>query len=233
MAIVFRSVNPIASSASATSFNVAIQSGIQADDLLVIAGGNRVLANPPTNVPTGWTVGSVPPTAGNTHNLWTFYRVADGSEGGTSVTLNFATSTDIQGGVLAYSGVSTTTPLDVAPTEILNNTPSANTHTAPSITPVSNNTMLLHFWLDAGPALWTGADGGTQRFNSAATPTPRPHLGVERAGPAAGVASSAIIATLAGGSNQAAGMQTMALRMAPTPPAAPTGLIATIVTTSD
>ena len=81
MAIAFRSVGTFGSSATATSHNIPIQSGIVAGDFLIIAGGNRQISTQPTNVPTGWTVGSVSPT-GAAHNLWTFYKIADGSEGG-------------------------------------------------------------------------------------------------------------------------------------------------------
>ena len=126
----------------------------------------------------------------------------------------------MQGGVLAYSGVDPTTPLDVALTQTLNDA-SANTHTAPSITPVSADTMLMHFWVCGSINQWNnaGADSGTQRFHSvAAAGTVRPILGYDRTGPVAGVPSSAITATLNGGASQAATMQTIALRPASVAP---------------
>ena len=69
-----------------------------------------------------------------------FWRVAVASEP-TSATFNLAASVDMVGGVAAYSGVSTTSPVD---THEAAASTSATT-TVPSVTTTVANTMLVHF----------------------------------------------------------------------------------------
>jgi hypothetical protein len=215
MAIAHRATEQYAATTTATTHDFTIPASAQVDDILILCAGNRQIGNDPAQ-PSGWELGSIDAT-GAAHNLATLWRKCQAGDPGSTVTLTWPSATEAQGGIVAYSGVDTVTPMDVALAKIVAN-PSSNTHTAPTITPANNDTLLVHVWVSGGISPWASADAGTQRYNAIATATPRAVLYVDRPGPAAGVPSSAITATLSASAVQQATMHTLALRAA-----APTG----------
>jgi hypothetical protein len=214
VAIVRETIELYAETVAAVTRDLAIPSGAAAGEYAILMVGNRVAANPATQ-PSGWDIIRRDATSGAAHNLTTFGRVLQAGDLGGTVTVAFPTSCEVQGGMVTYSGVDPDNPLDVTPTATLNNAV-ANTHQAPQITPANNDTMLVHGWVCGGGGnFWASVDTGTIVFNQATgLGTQRSTLLVERAGPASGVGSSAIIATLNAGGVQAATMHTAALRAA-------------------
>src|SRR5215217_7567233 len=123
-------------SPASTSYNVAYPSGITAGQLLVlfisINGGTGV------NSPSGWTEVYNDLTLSNPKGgIW--YKIATGSESGT-LAVTLGSSVTGSGIILRYTGVDTTTPMDVTPTTIRNTTAS-NTTVLPTLTTVTADTL--------------------------------------------------------------------------------------------
>lgn len=86
----------------------------------------------------GWTpLASLRSTADNA-DLFVLYKIADGSETTVSFTTNSGNS--MIAGCAAFSGIDTTTPLDVAPVSFANS--ASSTTSDISITPVTNGAVL-------------------------------------------------------------------------------------------
>lgn len=112
--------------------------------------------------PSGWTRRSEATQANDvTMRMATFYKVTTAaSEAATTWTIG-AGHTGVVGGILRFSGVSGTTPMDV--TEVITpSTTTAYTHTASSITPVSANTMLVTSHSFTTAATWSAPAGMTE-----------------------------------------------------------------------
>ena len=159
MTIAYRS-HTVQNNSGSGTITINKPSGVVDNDLLIAFFSED--SNTPRITATGWTAfsgtgigASGEIVVGTSAVLQCFYKVA-GSEGAS---WNFTPSASYIGvvGVIAYSGVDTTTPIDVA----AGATPaSGTTHTSASITPSVVNTMLVGIWMiDSNAAnTWSTAD---------------------------------------------------------------------------
>lgn len=159
MAIAYRS-HTVQNNSGSGTITINKPSGVVDNDLLIAFFSED--SDTPRITATGWTAfsgtgigASGEIVVGTSEVLQCFYKVAS-SEGAS---WNFTPSASYTGvvGVIAYSGVDTTTPIDVA----AGATPaSGTTHTSASITPSVVNTMLVGIWMiDSNAAnTWSTAD---------------------------------------------------------------------------
>jgi hypothetical protein len=151
-----------ASSATSVPVNtIAINkpAGVTTNDVLL--AGISVRGNPTITAPSGWTL--VRSDASGTTLLQSVYRkVATGSEP-ASYTWTFSEPiASAVGGIAAYSGVNTTTPIDVHGGQA---NASSTSVTAPSVTTTAANAMLVGFFGTANDATFTAASGMTERYD--------------------------------------------------------------------
>lgn len=136
--------------ADQTSVTGTEPSGVQADDILIgfsVFGDHTELLTPPS----GWLPIETFDTSAVDGGIW--YIVRGGSAPGLQWTWNGAASRYVELIIVAFRGVDTTSPIDVEGTPV-SDTGSTNPD-PPSITPVTNNVMVLVFTLH-----WTGAPSG-------------------------------------------------------------------------
>jgi type IV pilus modification protein PilV len=94
---------------NATSLTISRPAGVTAGHVLVAAF--VIQGKPGVRTPTGWTL--IRETLGkNSYELATFYRVAGSSEPASYTFQPVSGSYKMRGGIVAYSGVDTTTPID-------------------------------------------------------------------------------------------------------------------------
>jgi hypothetical protein len=130
--------------------------GVVAGDVLVAHVSNR--DNWPLPTPAGWTLVRRD-SNGAQLQAAVFWRLATASEpAGVTFTLTGASNSQIVGGILAYSGVSTTNPVDVSAA----NTGTGTTATTPSVTTTVRNTYLVHIVAKVQEAL-SAPTGTTSR----------------------------------------------------------------------
>jgi RHS repeat-associated protein len=157
-------------SGSTTSVAVATPTGsVSNDQLLAAISAKDVVGSTTTTMtpPSGWTAVANSTVTGV--HTWVYrHTYATGDSASWTFTLN--NTTPWSATVSGYSGVDTTTPVDVAATTSTNSTASTS-HTAPSVTTVTaNDTVVGIVGLAASTA--TGAGSGvTQRASVAATGT--------------------------------------------------------------
>ena len=122
-------------------------------------------------IPSGWTKRTDTVQSSDvTMRMATYYKfTTSASEGSTTWTLGGA-HTGIAGAILRFSGVDTTTPFDVADTTATSS--AGYVHTAPSITPVSANTVLVTSHAFFTSSTWTPPAGMTELADVASIPTP-------------------------------------------------------------
>jgi hypothetical protein len=205
MAISFRSATSYGSSASALTHDIPYPT-LLADDVLFLPIANNV-DNTPPSTPSGWSIATQISEVARSSSL--YYKVATGSESG-SLTLSWAAAVNAQGGMLSFSGVDNTTPLDVS--GLVESQSTSVTHTQPTITPVNNGTYLLHIFTAGNATTWGAPTTGTEEWEATASAVPRSTMAVHRVGPAAGVGSSTISANLS--ATGVAVLHTIALREA-------------------
>lgn len=164
MAVAFRSAGARVSNGG-TTVNIPFPAGLAAGDLLLIevftAGGGSILTTP-----SGWTlsVGKITFTGPSGAYGYVLTKIATGSESGTQAVVFNAS---FLGGIMsAFSGVDTTTPVDVSASATL--ATSGTSAVAPSVTTTKANTLLLHlYWVGAGSAVSvTPAGGDTEIYDS-------------------------------------------------------------------
>ena len=154
-----------AASATTTGATLTISkpTGVALNDVLIASIG----LTPSTGTitpPSGWVLVRRTNNAGPTSNsLAVYYKVATGSEP-ASYAWGMSGSSFTTGGVQAFTGVDTTTPIDV---ENGQTTASATTHATPSITTSMANTMLVTSHAFASGATWTPPSGMTEGFDKA------------------------------------------------------------------
>ena len=120
-----------------TSFVVSMPATVNLGELLVMAVGS---GGGVVSTPAGWTlIGGANHAAAE--SCYGFYRVAAGSEGGTTVTVTVAAGR-ATGVVTRYSGVDGVTPIDVAATTG-QNAGSGSTCVVASLTTVTNSAFLV------------------------------------------------------------------------------------------
>jgi len=161
-----------ASSAGAASgvltLTINKPTGTVQDDVMIASIGVR--PNTATiTPPSGWTlVRRINNTNSTASSLAVYSRVAGASEP-ASYAWAFDTSAGSAGGIQTFSGVDTTTPIDV---ENGQNTASGLTHATPDVTTTVANTMIVTSHSFATSATWTPPTGMTEGFDVASLAVP-------------------------------------------------------------
>lgn len=122
-------------------------------------------------IPAGWTKRTDTVQSNDiTMRMATYHKwTTAASEGSTTWTLGGA-STGIAGAILRFSGVDPTTPFDV--TDTTATSASGYVHTAPSISPVNANTVLVTSHAFFTSSTWTPPAGMTELVDVSSIPTP-------------------------------------------------------------
>ncbi|MEY2569013.1 MAG: hypothetical protein QOE35_3542 [Actinomycetota bacterium] len=163
--IAFRSASSATNGAGASSLALQTPTGVAAGDVMiaqVAAGGG---SNTTITAPAGWTAVDTK-NNGTKVNEMVAWKVATASEPATSAWTLTGTP-EASGGVVAYSGVDGTAPVDV-----FSDTKSASSGTShiasTVVTPRSNDQLLSFFALKTGTSL-TPPTGMTERWDAAST----------------------------------------------------------------
>ena len=138
--------------------------GTVAGDVMIAAIGTTPTSIPITP-PLGWTLIQSQQQAANTSSVVaTFYRVAGASEPVSYTWMLPTNHAGAVGGILSYSGVNTGAPIDVSAKAA---TPSALTHTAPSVLTSVTGDMLVTVHEYTSARSWTPPAGMTERIDIA------------------------------------------------------------------
>jgi hypothetical protein len=149
-----------ATTAGAT-LTITKPSGVAANDVLIASIG-LTPSSATLTAPSGWTLVRRTDNAGPTANsLAVYYKVASASEP-TSYAWTTSGASFTVGGVQAFTGIDTTTPIDVDNGQ---STPSALTHATPSVTTNTANAMVVTSHAFASGANWTPPSGMSESFD--------------------------------------------------------------------
>jgi hypothetical protein len=119
--------------------------------------------------PSGWTLVRRIDNANSAANSLAVYSKVAGASEPASYSWTFNTSTGSAGGIQTFTGVDTTTPIDV---EDGQNTASGLTHATPDVTTTVANTMIVTSHSFASAATWTPPTGMTEGFDVASLAVP-------------------------------------------------------------
>jgi outer membrane protein assembly factor BamB len=209
-AIAFRSAASVDQADSPSSIAITRPAGTQKGDVLV-----AVIAVRPNTItitaPSGFTlVRREDQTTGNTNAVAVYQKIATASEP-ASYTFGATGNTGIAGGVLAFSGVDNTTPVDVSNSSAIGN---GTSFAAPSVTTTIANTMIVTAHEFSSSERFTPPGGMTEAIDVASlAPSNSGGVAVEanyRAQAAIG-ATGTLTATAAGNADTGATV-TLALR---------------------
>jgi hypothetical protein len=198
---------------NASTLSIAVPAGTVAGDVMIAA----ITVTPstvPITAPGGWTqIRAVTQASGGGSQLATYYRVATASEP-ASYTWTLTTShTGAAGGIVSYSGVDNTTPIDVSASVITN---SSLNHTAPTITTSIANDMLVTVHEYESASSWTPPGGMTERVDIASRAVSSNGITLEMNELVLGAAGAtgAKTATAAGNNKDSGATASIALRAA-------------------
>lgn len=220
MAIAYSAIGAVHMSSGATAYTIDYPATVNAGDFLLLLGTSS----------TAWRLGGYAPNGWNrlvgldgsftTIDTYMYWRIADGTEGGDSLTMLALGQNEYHAGVIvAYSGVDPQRPFDVAPDFALHGhtgttTAGTNTDDHDPITTVTDGAMVLTMWLGAAACVAAEAVpvGFTERhFVSGGSYQYFQSFIAEKAAPTAGtVTPGAAAMTLTSGSAFTA--YTLALR---------------------
>jgi Family of unknown function (DUF6701) len=160
----------IALNPAGNSLTIAVPAGTSNNDVMIAA----IAVRPSTitiGAPSGWTfLLRTDQAAGNSNSQSIYYRVATASEPASYTwTFSGGTHTGAVGGILSYSGVDTTSPIDVSGG---NTTASSTSHTANSVTTTVANAMLISTHSYSSAQNWTPPAGMTERVDVFSTVAP-------------------------------------------------------------
>jgi hypothetical protein len=120
--------------------------------------------------PGGWTlVRRMDNTTANQNSLAVYRKLAGGAEP-ASYTWTISANTGAVGGILTFTGVNTSTPVNI---ENGQNTANALTHASPSVTTTLANTMLVTSHAFTSAATWTAPGGMTEAVDAASIAVPQ------------------------------------------------------------
>jgi hypothetical protein len=147
---------------------LAAPAGRTAGDVLVASF--TADQNPTVAVPAGWTaiVNGLSIASSSTAGakVFAYYRVVGAADPGT-YTWTLSKAVKWGGGITAYTGVNTTTPLDSAVATAVNTTYTATSITVPGITTASNGAMLIGgLGFDSSNPAATPPTGWTERWEA-------------------------------------------------------------------
>jgi hypothetical protein len=148
-----------------TSISPTVPTGIATGDLLIAAFSFRDQPTTMTTDASGWTAlgGDNPFSASTDSKIFAYYRVSDGTEGGTTPTWVASASGAGVAAIVAYRGVNTTTPIDVNPIGVASTTSSQTAQVIPSITTNTDKACVV---------VILGADDEATSANMFAFPAP-------------------------------------------------------------
>jgi len=148
-------VNP-----TATSLTIPAPAGVQANDVLL--AGISARGNPNFVAPSGWTLVRLD-ISGFVMRQAVYYKVATASEP-TSYTWTWSGAQAAAGGILAYTGADTVSPIDVQ-NGAVSSTSSGKTIVAPSVTTTGAGDMLVGFFGVANNTSVAPPTNMTERFD--------------------------------------------------------------------
>ena len=162
-AIAFKNANS-ANAAAASNLTIIKPSSAVAGDFM-IAAVSAIPSSAVITPPTGWTLIRTQVQANpNSSVLATYYRVAGASEAASYTWTLSSSHSGAVGGIITYSGVDTSAPIDVsaqAPT------PNDSVHTAPSVTTTQAGDMLITVHEYTTTRTWLPPTGMTERVDIA------------------------------------------------------------------
>ncbi len=165
--ITLSSASPGNNAGGATSLTINKPAGVVEGDVMVAQVTVRGGTGTGITAPTGWTLldrNNSTTTLGQAD----YYRVAGSSEG-ASYQWNFSATQKASGGIIAYSGVAEDSPIDNnGAAHGGKNSVSGTGVTAPSITTVTANAMLVGFFGTATGTTFTNAVL-TEEYDTAST----------------------------------------------------------------
>jgi hypothetical protein len=144
-----------------TTITIATPSGTASGDVLI--AGISFEAGTDENsitVPGGWTLVRQVNNSNN-EGLAVYRMVAGGSEP-ASYSWTFGQSRSLSGGILAFTGVDNTTPIDVESGQA---TAEGTTHATPSITTTQANAVLVTHFAMPQNASWTPPTGMNEEYD--------------------------------------------------------------------
>jgi outer membrane protein assembly factor BamB len=205
-AIAFRSGASTDLNGQAASITITKPTGTAKGDVLIASVA--VLPDTVTiTAPTGWALVNRQNNAGGGANSLAVYsKVATATEP-ASYTWSFSANTGNEGGIMAFSGVDNTTPINVSGGSIT--APKTTTFLAPSVTTTVTNTVIVTAHEYASSDRWTAPAGMTEVFDVASLAVPSKNgislLGSYKAQAAAG-ATGTFSATAASNAATGAGI---------------------------
>jgi hypothetical protein len=143
---------------TAATLQVAAPSGVQSGDVLVAEVAVR--GTPTITPPLGWILIRTD-VSGTPQTQAAYYKVAGGSEP-SSYTWTFSVSEGAVGGILAYTGASTSNPIDAQGGQV---NAKSTLLTAPSITTTANGDALVAFFDVTQNSTVTPPGSMTERFD--------------------------------------------------------------------
>ncbi len=161
--VVGTSTTPSPASSGVTSVTLNTPAGVTANDVLIanlaVRGGSGVTLGTP---PPGWTL--VNRTNSGTAVAQAVYVRTVAASEPASYTWTFTPGDRAAAAIVAFRGVSTTTPIDVSAGQATS--PAATAIVAPSVTTTVANTMLVGLYSIAqGGEAFTAPGGMTERFD--------------------------------------------------------------------
>jgi len=210
-AIAFRSAASRDQNGQATSITITRPTGTAKGDVLIAIIAIRP-ATATITAPTGFTlIRRQNNTTGNGTSVAMYWKLATSTEP-ASYTFTLGTNEGNAGGIMAFSGVDNTNPINVSAGS--NITTATTTFDAPSVTTTVADTMLVTAHEFASSARWTAQSSQTEAFDVASLPVDDELgiavVGAYKADPTAG-ASGTIRARAASNADTGAAI-TMALR---------------------
>jgi hypothetical protein len=143
-----------------TTITITKPAGVASGDVLIAAISHEAGNADTITVPSGWTL--VRRVDNTSSEGVAVYRKVAGASEPASYSWTFDQSRSLSGGMLAYTGVDNTTPIDVENGQA---TGQNTTHATPSITTTQPNEMLVAFFAIPQAATWTAPTGMTKQID--------------------------------------------------------------------
>lgn len=144
--------------------SINVPAGTVVGDVMIAAIATTP-SSVPITAPAGWTlIRAVTQTTTTSNRVSTYYRVATAGEPASYTWTLSTTHAGAAGGIVSYSGVDTSNPVDVSAGAA---TASSLSHAAPSITPTVAGDMLVTVHAYASASSWTPPAGMTERVDMA------------------------------------------------------------------
>ncbi len=166
--IALRSASSASSASGVLSLVILAPAGVTTDDVLIAS----VCVRPNTatiTAPAGWTLVRRMDNAASIANSLAVYRKTATASEPASYTWSLSTSTGSAGGISAFTGVDTSSPIDL---DAGQSTASSLTHATPSVVTTSARTMLVTSHAMSSSATWTPPAGMTESFDIASLSVP-------------------------------------------------------------